>query len=123
MNVRVLGCHGGSRQGRHLPGVLIDDEIFLEAGSASATLGLAAQLRVRHVLLSHAHLDHTSGLAYVVDNRLCCAASGGGGEPLSVWSISPVIDTLHTFYDETVEELASFDGRVRILRDGEIHVL
>ena len=70
MQLRVLGCQGGSAPTRHLPGLLLDGTVLLEAGSVTATLDLAEQLRVEHVLLSHAHLDHIGGLAYLADNRV-----------------------------------------------------
>jgi hypothetical protein len=39
--------------------------------------------------------------------------------PADVW----VYHIKPAFHDETVEDLAELDGRVRILGDGEVHVL
>jgi glyoxylase-like metal-dependent hydrolase (beta-lactamase superfamily II) len=91
---RVLGCQGGSAPARHLPGLLLDGTVLLEAGSVTSTLSLAEQLEIRHVLLSHAHLDHTGGLAYLADNRCCHRASSGNGQALTVSSVEPVVADL-----------------------------
>src|SRR5215470_1261749 len=94
MKLRVLGSQGGSAPARHLPGLLLADTALLEAGSVTSTLPLAEQLKVQHVLLSHAHLDHTAGLAYLADNRCCHRVSTGNGQVLSVASVGPVVEDL-----------------------------
>ena len=95
MELRVLGCQGGSAPKRHLPGLLLDGTVLLEAGSVTSTLELGEQLDIRHVLLSHTHLDHTGGLAYLADNRCCDRASSGNDQALTVSSIAPVVEDLH----------------------------
>jgi ribonuclease BN (tRNA processing enzyme) len=97
MELRVLGCQGGSAPKRHLPGLLLDGTVLLEAGSVTSTLDLGEQLEIRHVLLSHAHLDHTAGLAYLADNRCCYRVSSGNGPTLTVSSIPPVVEDLRAF--------------------------
>jgi len=97
MNLRVLGCQGGSAPARHLPGLLLDDTVLLEAGSVTSTLPLAEQLEIRHVLLSHAHLDHTGGLPYLADNRCGHRVSSGNGSLLTVASVEPVVEDLHEY--------------------------
>jgi ribonuclease BN (tRNA processing enzyme) len=94
MQLRVLGCQDGSAPKRHLPGLLIDGTVLLEAGSVTSTLELDEQLEIQHVLLSHAHLDHIGGLAYLADNRACHRAASGNGRTLTVSSIGPAVDDL-----------------------------
>jgi ribonuclease BN (tRNA processing enzyme) len=98
MKLRVLGCQGGSTPSRHLPGLLLDDTVLLEAGSVTSTLPLDEQLGIRHVLLSHAHLDHTGGLAYLADNRCAQRADSGHGQTLTVSSVEPVVEDLHDYF-------------------------
>jgi 3',5'-cyclic-nucleotide phosphodiesterase len=74
---------------------LLDGTVLLEAGSVTSTIELDEQLEIQHVLLSHAHLDHTGGLAYLADNRCCDRASSGNDETLTVSSIAPVVEDLH----------------------------
>jgi cAMP phosphodiesterase len=76
---------------------LLDGTVLLEAGSVTSTVDLGEQLEIRDVLLSHAHLDHTAGLAYLADNRCCHRASSGNGRTLSVSSIAPVVEDLRAF--------------------------
>jgi glyoxylase-like metal-dependent hydrolase (beta-lactamase superfamily II) len=103
MKLTVLGCQGGSAPARHLPGLLLDGTVLLEAGSVTSTLGLAEQLEIEHVLLSHAHLDHIGGLAYLADNRGCHRLSPGNGQTLAVSSIAPVLDDLRAhFFNERI---------------------
>ena len=68
MLLEILGCHGGSVPKRRLPSFLINGHVLLEAGSVTSALPLGAQAGIEHVLISHAHLDHTVGLAFLVDN-------------------------------------------------------
>jgi 3',5'-cyclic-nucleotide phosphodiesterase len=95
MQLQVLGSQGGSAPAHQLPGFLLDGDVLLEAGSVTATLGLSQQLQVRQVLVSHAHLDHTGGLPYLADNRICDRAGSGHSQSLTVSSIAPVVDDLH----------------------------
>ena len=49
------------------PSLLINKNIMLDAGSFSAVLTFKQQLRLDHVLLSHAHCDHVKDLALFAD--------------------------------------------------------
>jgi len=64
MKLRVLGCQGGSAPTRHLPGLLLDDTVLLEAGSVTSTLSLAEQLEIRHVYMTPATAMGTVGLDF-----------------------------------------------------------
>lgn len=90
MRLQVLGCHGGEVLGSRLPALLVNDRLLLEAGSVTAALPIEEQTKIRHVLLSHAHLDHVAGLPFLVDNL----AIYGRPDPVITASLAPVIDTL-----------------------------
>lgn len=49
------------------PSLLVDGTVIIDAGSFSSVLSLQQQLRIDHVLVSHAHLDHTKDLALFAD--------------------------------------------------------
>jgi ribonuclease BN (tRNA processing enzyme) len=68
MKLRVLGCYGGSIKGTNLSCYLLNDTIVLDAGSLTQTLTLEEQLRIRHVIITHSHLDHNSGLPFFAGN-------------------------------------------------------
>ena len=97
MKLRVLGCSGGSVKGRHLSCFLLNDEVALDAGGLAGPLTLEEQLRVRHVIVSHAHLDHNCGLPFFIDNIFAQLK-----EPITVYGIPEVVNCLqnHMFNDQ-----------------------
>jgi cAMP phosphodiesterase len=90
MKVHVLGCAGGEQPGRRLTSFLLNDHVLLDAGAATSSLSLVEQERIRAVLLSHSHLDHVVGLAFLGDNL----AVKNLPAPVSVWSIPGVLTVL-----------------------------
>lgn len=70
MRVRVLGCNGGIGDNRHTTSFLIDDDILLDAGSGVTRLDLDALVKIDHVFLTHAHLDHVLALPPMLDSVL-----------------------------------------------------
>lgn len=67
LNIDVLGCHGGEMAGFLAPSLLISQTILLDAGSFSTVLSHQQQLRIDHVIISHAHCDHVKDLAGFAD--------------------------------------------------------
>jgi cAMP phosphodiesterase len=92
--LEILGCHGGSVPNRRLPSFLINGHLLLEAGSVTSALPLGVQAGIHHVLLSHAHLDHTVGLAFLVDNTQSAQTAHGRGATVIAASIPSVVDDL-----------------------------
>lgn len=68
MQIRVLGSSGSELPGFHPPAFLLDDFLLLDAGTISLVLDKAAQFKITHIFLSHAHLDHIKGIPFLVDN-------------------------------------------------------
>lgn len=69
MKVRVLGASAsGSGQRPYLTTFLVDDVLAVDAGSIGIAEDVATQRRVKHVVLSHAHADHTATLPLLIDN-------------------------------------------------------
>jgi cAMP phosphodiesterase len=68
MRIKVLGCSGGIGPGLRTTGLLVDDEILIDAGTGVGDLSLAQMARISDVLLTHSHLDHVCGLAFMADN-------------------------------------------------------
>lgn len=96
MKLRVLGCFGGSVKGRYLSSYLLNDSIALDAGSLTQTLTLEEQTRVRHLIVTHSHLDHNCALAFFADNVYGCIET-----PAVVYGTSLVLTALrqHVFND------------------------
>ncbi|NIS75044.1 MAG: MBL fold metallo-hydrolase [Deltaproteobacteria bacterium] len=68
MKIRVLGCSGAEVPKENLPSYLIDGKILLDAGTIGAVLRKNQQWKIRHILLTHAHLDHIKGIPFLADN-------------------------------------------------------
>jgi cAMP phosphodiesterase len=51
-----------------LSSYLVGDSVVIDGGSIGLQADLALQRRVRHVFLTHAHLDHIASLPFLVEN-------------------------------------------------------
>jgi cAMP phosphodiesterase len=104
MNIRVLGSHGSdlvlnTPDGRHIcrsVGFLVNNELMVDAGTLASGLTLEEQRRIKHILLSHTHLDHIKDIPPLVDNLY-----GLANHQVVVASLSSVLDDLkkHIFND------------------------
>lgn len=68
MKVRVLGCNGGISTGLRTTSYLIDDDILIDSGSGVGDLSLDEMARIRHIFITHSHLDHIAFLPLMVDS-------------------------------------------------------
>ncbi len=68
MKIRILGCDGGIGRGLRTTSILIDDEILIDAGSGVGDLTLDEMAKIRHIFLTHSHLDHVAFLPLLVDS-------------------------------------------------------
>ena len=99
MRLRVLGSSGAEFPGFNPPAFLIDDSLLLDAGTIGAVLGEAAQWKIRHILITHAHLDHIRGIPFLADNIIIKNKK----HSVTVSGIPQVLDTL---------KKSLFNGRV-----------
>jgi ribonuclease BN (tRNA processing enzyme) len=67
MRIRVLGCSGGIGSGSRTTALLIDNDVLIDAGTGIGDLALEGIDTIRHVFLTHAHLDHIAGLPMLAD--------------------------------------------------------
>lgn len=90
MKMRVLGCAGGiGGRERLTTCLMVDGDILLDAGTGIASLSLAELSQIRHVFITHCHLDHVAGLALLVDAAQVNKAGG-----ITVYAHQKVIDAL-----------------------------
>ena len=97
MELRVLGCSGGEADGERLTGLLINGCVAIDAGSITPALTVAEQIRIRHVFISHSHLDHICTLPFFTKNIF-----GHTQEPVEIHALPETLDVLrrHLFNDE-----------------------
>ena len=67
MRIRVLGCSGGIGQGLATTSFLIDDDVLIDAGTGVCELSLGQMQRIRHIFITHSHLDHIAALPLLAD--------------------------------------------------------
>ncbi|MBI3430771.1 MAG: 3',5'-cyclic-nucleotide phosphodiesterase [Hydrogenophilales bacterium] len=91
MKLTVLGCSGGIGSGRHTTSLLVDDDVLIDAGSGLTTLDFEQLVKIDHVFLTHAHLDHVLGLPLLLDS-----VGDLRDGPVTVHALPKVLDVLST---------------------------
>ena len=89
MKIRILGCSGGVGQGLRTTALLVDEDILIDAGSGVGDLTLDEMAAVRHIFLTHSHLDHISFIPLMLDSIF-----EQRGEPLVVHGQQATIEAL-----------------------------
>jgi cAMP phosphodiesterase len=104
MKVRVLGCYGGNIPSHGMTSFLVNDTVALDAGWVSEALSLREQGKVKDILISHAHLDHTCSLPFLIDNNFSAP-----GFSLRIYAIPEVITSMrnHLFNNHTWPDFTS----------------
>jgi cAMP phosphodiesterase len=90
MKIRVLGAFGSEGPGQRPSAFLIDDRVLLDAGTVSGALTVPEQLVIEHAIISHAHLDHVAGLAFLAETVANCE----GRHPVTLAGVEPVVEAL-----------------------------
>lgn len=105
----------------------MDDRLLVDAGTVGGALSVAEQVEIEHALISHAHLDHTSGLAFLTDTLAMIAPE----RHVTVAGTGPVIESLrvHVFNDTLWPDFTSIPSASRpvlsfrsLVEEGEARV-
>lgn len=67
MKIRVLGCSGGGNKGVATTSFLVDDDILIDAGTGVCDLALEEMRKIRHIFITHSHLDHIASIPLLAD--------------------------------------------------------
>jgi ribonuclease BN (tRNA processing enzyme) len=70
LKIRVLGSSGSEVPGHNLPAFLIDGETLLDAGTIGLSLTNDQQWKIKHIIITHSHLDHIKGIPFLLDNLI-----------------------------------------------------
>ncbi len=94
MQIKILGCSGGVGGDMHTTSMLIDEDILIDAGTGVGGLSLSALQKIKHVFITHAHMDHIAFLPLLLDTVL-----GLREEAVNVYASMQVIQILkeHVF--------------------------
>lgn len=68
MEIQILGAHQLELQGTRLTSLLIDGTLVVDAGGLTSALSLTEQKKIKAVLLTHHHFDHTRDLVTLAAN-------------------------------------------------------
>lgn len=77
---------------------LIDGTVVIDAGAITRALTIDEQRGIRHVLISHTHMDHTATLPFLIENIF-----GTHPEPVSIYCSKRVLGAVkrHLFNNDT----------------------
>src|ERR1700722_15928099 len=90
VKIRVVGSSiGAGLNHQYLISYLFGDHVAIDAGSIGFMTPLETQTRIRHVFLSHSHIDHTASLATFLDN-----VYEPGPECVNVYGPAETLDSL-----------------------------
>lgn len=68
MKLRILGCSGGIGPDLRTTALMIDNDVLIDCGSGVGDLSQDEQSGIRHIFLTHGHLDHIAFIPFMVDS-------------------------------------------------------
>jgi ribonuclease BN (tRNA processing enzyme) len=89
LEVRILGAHSAEVKAQRMVSLLIDGVLALDAGGLTASLSLAEQQKVRAVLLTHHHFDHSRDLVTLGANGARFAS------PVGIYALNQTLEVLN----------------------------
>ncbi len=98
MQFRVLGSYGGDSPTHRMTSFLINGSVAVDAGAITRALEIEEQRAIRHVLVTHTHMDHTASLPFLIENTF-----GADTEPVSIYCTRAVLAGVrkHLFNNDT----------------------
>jgi ribonuclease BN (tRNA processing enzyme) len=91
MKIRVLGCSGAISKDCRTTSFMVDGDVLIDAGTGVGDLTLNEMRGIRHVLLTHSHLDHVAALPLMVD-----AIASHATMPVQIHALADTISALKT---------------------------
>ena len=89
MRIKVLGCSGGIGGDLRTTSMLVDEDVLIDAGTGVGDLLIEQLVKIDHVFVTHAHLDHITSIPFLVDT-VCWMRD----RPLTIYSTAATIQIL-----------------------------
>lgn len=89
MKIEILGCSGAVAKGFNTTSILINGEVLVDAGSAASVLDNKRLSGIRHILLTHSHIDHIKELPFILD-VVCFGKSKG----IDIWGSGVTLNAI-----------------------------
>jgi ribonuclease BN (tRNA processing enzyme) len=89
VKVEILGCSGGMGLGQYTTCYRINEHTLMDAGSGLGNLPQDELKKIRHILITHSHLDHICFLPLLIANLFEFLK-----QPIHVHALPEVLDTL-----------------------------
>ena len=90
MEIQILGAHQLESKGTRLTSLLIEGTLAIDAGGLTSALSLPEQEKIKTVLITHHHFDHSRDLVTLAAN------TGYRQEQLVVYGLRYTLDILTT---------------------------
>jgi len=99
MKIDFLGCSGGIEGSTPFGESLndyarstcyrVNERVLIDAGTGAGRMGMSEMVRIEHILLTHAHLDHIACLPLMIDT-----IAGLRKTPTRAWGLPGVLKVL-----------------------------
>ncbi len=101
MEIKVLGC-------RETTSFLLNESLLLDAGYVIDVLKIEEQDKIKHILLTHSHLDHIRDIPMLIDNTI-----EGRSDPINLIGTERTLTQIrsHLFNDSIWPDLVRLSGK------------
>lgn len=119
MKLQVWGCSGSAAQGLHTTTLAVDQDILIDVGTGMSEQDIATLVRIDHVFLTHAHLDHVAGLPLLAD-----ITGSERSHPITVYATAPTLAAVqqHLFNNVLWPDFTTIPRERPFVRLQEIHL-
>lgn len=117
IKVEILGCSGSVMQGYNTTSILLNRSILIDAGSVSSALSEDAVCAIRHILITHPHIDHIKELPFVLDTLFSSSARG-----VVIWASRQTLEALarNVFNGVIWPEIRDLNARKDVITFSEV---
>lgn len=109
MRLKILGCSGGIGGDRRTTALQIDDDILIDCGTGVGDMSIDELSRIKHIFLTHTHLDHIACLPLLLDS----IQSRHDSEPIQLHLTQESLDIMraHIFNWKVWPDFLNMPGR------------